>query len=302
MSDKKLSRTLKAYADLTRIQFGFAWPLLFCSGVFLGSLNYGGFSWETLVKAILIALCGFEAGLVLNDYVDREYDSKDVEENMTKYWRAFNTRPLPVGSLSSNAALTLFILLVAFTILLIATLPFPHSLYLIVIMTYCYGMEYFYQIKKRHQRYPIAQLLGRTDFALFPVAGYLMVGHPDVIALLYFLFFYPFAVAHLAVNDLADVENDSARGLKSVTVLYGINGTVLWILLFTTFHYLAALLFLTHLGLIAWVGFGIGFLLLAVANIMISRKKTPQAGLKSLPLFHVTMIIYSLSLIIYVVL
>ena len=213
MSERKLSRTLKAYADLTRIQFGFAWPLLFSSGVMLGFLYYGGFSWETLVKAIFIALCGFEAGFVLNDYVDREVRQQRCRREYDKgTWRVFKTRPLPAGFLSSNAALTLFFLLVALTILLIATLPFPHSLYLIVTI-YCYSMEYFYQIKKRHQRYPIAQLLGRTDFALFPVAGYLTVGHPDVIACRIF-FFYPFALAHLAVNDLADVKNDTARGLS----------------------------------------------------------------------------------------
>ena len=62
-------------------------------------------------------------------------------------------------------------------------------------------VEYCYQTKKRHQTFPIAQVVGRTDLALFPVAGYLVRGSPDATALLCFLFFYPWALAHLAAND-----------------------------------------------------------------------------------------------------
>jgi hypothetical protein len=50
---------LKAYIDLTRLQFGFAWPLLFCSGLFLAFLNYNGFDWIVVLKAILIGFFGF---------------------------------------------------------------------------------------------------------------------------------------------------------------------------------------------------------------------------------------------------
>ncbi|MFA5558602.1 MAG: hypothetical protein WDA59_03970 [Methanofastidiosum sp.] len=36
----------------------FDWPLIFCSGLFLGFQSYGGFSWSIAVKAILIGLSG----------------------------------------------------------------------------------------------------------------------------------------------------------------------------------------------------------------------------------------------------
>ena len=72
-------------------------------------------------------------------------------------------------------------------------------------MVYCYVIEIFYQMEKRiPQVFPFPQIIGRTDFALFPVAGYLCAGNPDVNVLLYFLFFYPFALAHLGANDLID--------------------------------------------------------------------------------------------------
>jgi 4-hydroxybenzoate polyprenyltransferase len=294
--------TVKAYIDLTRLQFGFAWPLLFCSGLFLAFLQYSGFDWVLLLKAILIGFFGFEAGFVLNDYVDRDYDKKDVESNLTNYWRLFKKRPISEGLISAEKALGLFFVLMAITVILILTLPYPHSLYILGIMVYCYSVECFYQVYKRTQRSPVAQLIGRTDFALFPVAGYLVAGHPDMIALLYFLFFYPFAMAHLGANDLIDIENDKARRMKSVAVLYGISGTSRWILFFTCVHLIAAVIFAIYIGWYVLIGFSIGFLLLMFANRTIIKQKTPLATLKVLPCFHVTMIIYSLSLIVIVLL
>ena len=100
-----LQSTIKSHVDLTRIQFFFVWPLLFCSGLFLSFPIYGGFSWTLVTKAALIALFGFEAGFVLNDYVDRELDKKDIEPDLTNYWRLFNSRPLTTGIISSKNAL-----------------------------------------------------------------------------------------------------------------------------------------------------------------------------------------------------
>ena len=56
-----MTETLKAYADLLRIHFFFAWPLLFCAGLALGAARYGTFSWELLIKGALIGFFGFEA-------------------------------------------------------------------------------------------------------------------------------------------------------------------------------------------------------------------------------------------------
>ncbi len=293
-----MKQQIKALIDLLRLHFFFAWPLLFCAGLFIGFANYGGVSFELIIKSVFIAFFGFEAGFILNDYIDRDLDTKDVEEDLTKYWRLFHTRPISSGIITPRQAALLFFVFAGITTVLILSLSYPHSLYLLFIMIYSYAMEVFYQIRKRNQTLPLAQLLGITDFTLFPVAGYLVVGHPDVIALLLFLFFYPFAIAHLGANDIVDIKNDTERKMNTVTVLYGIRGTVYWILLFSILHFITASLFLTTLPLIAWVGFIIGFGLLLTANILLQKKQTPQNGLKILPFFHVTMIIYSLSIII----
>jgi len=284
----------RAYIDLLRLHFAFAWPLLFCSGTVLAFAAYGGFSWTYLLTAALIGLLGFEAGMVLNDYVDRVYDTKDVEDRMTRYWRVFGTRPIAEGLIPAHYALLLFAVLAIAALALILTLPYPHSLFVAVVMGYSYCAEVFYQVKKRSQSFPVAQLVGRTDFALFPVAGYLAAGMPDGTALLYFLFFYPYALAHLGANDLADLRNDLARGMQTITVLYGERGTAIWIAFFTVLHGIMAVFFAGVLGPVAQTALVAGFLLLVAANVCISRGGgTPEAGMRALPLFHVAMAVYA---------
>lgn len=289
---------IKAYLDLLRLHFFFVWPVLFSAGLFFGFSINGGFSWWLVAKAALIGFFGFEAGLVLNDIIDRDIDKKEVEvDKLTKYWRVFGNRPLPSGVISFKKALALFIGLIIITSVLIFTLPLPNAIYLFVIMIVCYGLEIFYQIVKRNQSFPFAQLVGRVDFTLFPLAGYLVVGDLDLNLLFFGLFFYPLALAHLGVNDLADVTNDQAKDMKTIPVLYGLKGTAYWVLIFSVFHIVAAIVFANILGLVSFVGFGIGFFLLIIANYKILTGKNAEAAMKSLPLFHVTMLIYSITII-----
>ncbi len=289
-----MNPTLRAYFDLMRLQFFFAWPLLFGSGYLLATMTYGGFSWLVLAKVALIGFSGFEAGLVLNDYIDRELDKKEVEGRLTRYWRLSGTRPLPAGLIPPMHALALFGVLAGITALLILTLPYPHSLYVLLMMVYCYVIEVFYQEEKRiPQVFPFPQLIGRTDFALFPVAGYICAGNPDTMAFLYFIFFYPFAIAHLGVNDLIDEVNDRAKGLRTIPTIYDAERTCYWIAGFTVIHAMMAALFITRLGLVARAGICAGLALLVIANIVILKYRTPDAALRVLPLFHVAMMLYA---------
>ena len=289
---------MKAYVDLLRLHFFFVWPVLFCSGLFLGFQFYSGFSVVLVVQAALIGFFGFEAGLVLNDIVDSSIDKKEGEDKkLTKYWRVFGKRPLSEGLISRNNAVALFLLFVAITSVLIFTLPLPHSLYIFGIMWVCYGLECFYQFRKRRQSYPFSQLIGRIDFTLFPVAGFLVIGSPDINALLFALFFYPLAQAHLGINDIADVENDKAKGLKTIPILYGMKGTAYWILIFSILHIISAIAFLVVLGNVAIFGFAISFVLISIANFQIMKNKSSDAGMKALPLFHLSMLIYAITLI-----
>ncbi|MFO7797094.1 MAG: UbiA family prenyltransferase [Promethearchaeati archaeon] len=290
---------LKAYVDLTRLHFAIVWPLLFCTGLMLAFRDNNFFSWNLIIIVALIGLFGFEAGMVLNDIIDRNLDKLDVDKkNLTNYWRPFKQRPIPAGKVSYREAIALFSIFVIISIILIAILPFPNSLFIYGFMVYGYGMEIFYQIKKRDQKYPIAQLLGRTDLTFFLVAGYLCYGNLDPTILFLVLFLYPWAQLHLGVNDIIDLENDEAKNLKTVTVLYGIKGNIIWILGFSIIHLITASLFLIfELGVIALYGFSLSFLLIGIANTFLLVKKTSKAALKVLPLIHASLLIYCLSII-----
>ena len=292
-----IKETLKGYLDLTRLHFFFVWPTLFLSGLFLSFAQYDGFGWFLIAKAIVIALLGFEAGFVLNDWVDRNHDMRDVEVDLTKYWRPFGTRPIPAGKIQPNQALMLFFLLAVAATIVSITLPYPHNIFLIAIQWYSYAVEYFYQVKKRSQSLPIAQLIGRTDFTLFPIAGYLANGFPDAIIVQYAAFFYPYTMIHLGLNDLIDVANDRVRGLNSITTMYGINGTIRWMQVFSIIHLIASFFFMPSFGLITTIAGGVGALLILSANMIIKKDPTLKTGLKILPMFHATLLIYSISMI-----
>ncbi|WFN37912.1 UbiA family prenyltransferase [Methanomicrobium antiquum] len=310
------SPNIRAYSDLLRLHFAIIWPLLFCSGTMLAFTTYGFFSWTYLIIAALIGLFGFEAGMVLNDYVDRFYDTKDIENSMTNYWRPFKTRPVAMGLIPARNGLILFVLLALTAFFLSLLLPFPHSLFVILIMVYCNTVEVFYQVKKRNQKFPVAQLVGRTDLALFLVAGYLVAGMPDFTAFICFLFLYTYAIGHLVVNDLADLKNDFARGMKTIPVLYGVKKAVIWVIVCTVLNGITIIFLASFLGLLSQAGLIFGFIFLLIANLIIIRGKgkgekeregevkekakaiaIAKSAMKALPLFHVAMFVYSLSLL-----
>jgi 4-hydroxybenzoate polyprenyltransferase len=290
----------KALMDLLRIHFFFVWPTLFSAGLFLGFWFNGGFSSVLVLQAVLIGFLGFEAGLVLNDVVDAEIDRKELASDtaLTKYWRPFGERPISKGLISRRQAAAILTVLVALTTVVVFTLPYPHSIYLFALMGICYCLEAFYQFKKRNEKAPVAQVIGRVDFALFLVAGYLCVGNPDFNALLLFLFFYPLALAHLGVNDLIDVANDEAKNMKTIPTLYGLKTTAYWVAAFSVWHVVMAVVFLSQIwSLAAAVGFTVGLVLIAHGNVRILKKKTPKAAVKALPMFHVAMLIYAVTII-----
>jgi 4-hydroxybenzoate polyprenyltransferase len=85
--------------------------------------------------------------------------------------------------------------------------------------------------------------------------------------------------------------------MKTIPLLYGLKGTVYWILFFSAIHLVAVILFLSVLGTIAVAGFVVGFSLIAVGNIIILKGKNAASGMKALPLFHVAILIYAITII-----
>jgi len=59
-----------------------------------------------------------------------------------------------------------------------------------------------------------------------------------------------------------------------------------------------AFLFLIMIGtILPIVGFAVSLTILAIANFKIMQNKTPETAIKALPLFHVAMLIYAITLI-----
>jgi len=294
-----IKEKIKAYIDLTRAHFAPVWPMLFVSGLMLAFRDGSFFSWEILILAIFIGLFGFEAGMVLNDIVDHNIDKKDTEDTLTNYWRPFKERPIPSGKVSFKEAILVFVVLVVITVILILFVPYPNLIYIYIIMAYAYSMEVFYQMVKRKQKFPIAQILGRTDLLLFPIAGYLLIGQFNITIVYYLLFMYPWALAHLGANDLVDIENDQAKELKTIAGLYGVKGNKIWVHFFSAVQLITSAVFvLFDLTVVAFYGFAVSWILIIVANIIIMKGKEPKAWLKALPMFHASLLVYILSIII----
>ncbi|HUT80591.1 MAG TPA: UbiA family prenyltransferase [Candidatus Bathyarchaeia archaeon] len=291
---------IKGYVDLTRAHFAPVWPLLFSTGLMLAFKESNFFSWSLLIRVALIGLFGFEAGMVLNDIWDRNIDQIEPDDRMTKYWRPFKERPIPTNKVSLTEAIVVFCIFLSITVGLIATLPFPNFLYVYGIMIYAYLVETFYNLKKRKQKFCFAQLLGRTDLAVFPIAGYLCFGTiTNFSILMIFAFIYPWALAHLGANDLADFENDQAKNLNTVTVLYGIKSNILWISIATLLNIsmIPILYIFMNLGIIMLSGAIVASVFLILANILIIIRKTPKIALIVLPMFHASLLIYTTTII-----
>ncbi len=291
---------IKGYIDLTRAHFAPVWPLLFSTGLMLAFKENNFFSWSLLIRVALIGLFGFEAGMVLNDIWDRNIDQIEPDEGMTKYWRPFKERPIPTKKVSLAEAIVIFCVCLSVAIGLIATLPFPNFRYVYGIMIYAYSVETFYNLVKRNQKFCFAQLLGRTDLAVFPIAGYLCYGSFTSLSIpLILAFIYPWALAHLGTNDLADYENDQAKQLKTVTVLYGLKINVFWISIATLLNIsmIPILYIFLDLGFIMLGGAIAAAVILTLANILIIIKRSTKISLKVLTMFHVSLLIYCVTII-----
>lgn len=160
-------------------------------------------------------------------------------------------------------------------------------------------MEVFYQMVKRKQKFPIAQILGRTDLLLFPIAGYLLFGQFNITIVYYLLFMYPWALAHLGANDLVDIENDEAKGLKTIAGLYGVKGNKIWVHSFSAIQLITSAIFvLFDLTGVAIYGFAVSWALIIFANFKIMKGKEAKDWLKALPMFHASLLVYILTVII----
>jgi len=95
------------------------------------------------------------------------------------------------------------------------------------------------------------------------------------------------------------VKNDQAKNLKTITILYGLNGNIKWIVIFSLIHLFIAPFFVVfEMGAIAFIGFTFAWGAIVIANVLIIKGKDSKSGLRALFLFHGSLLIYVLSIII----
>ena len=110
---------------------------------------------------------------------------------------------------------------------------------------------------------------------------------------------YSWALAHLGANDIVDIENDQAKELKTIAGLYGVKGNKIWVHSWSVVHLITSVIFAFFgLGVAAKYGFAVSWILIILANILIIRGKKAKDWLKALPLFHASLLVYILSIII----
>ena len=99
------------------------------------------------------------------------------------------------------------------------------------------------------------------------------------------------------MNDIIDYRNDVARDLKTIPVIYGVKNTKYWITCFAVLHLIVTNQFFKHIGGIMGYSFVAGSALLFAVNLLVWRGETPGDWLKALPLFHITLLLYMVSMI-----
>lgn len=263
-----LGRRLGAYFDLTRMSyFGPPVAALFLLGALLGFGVTDQFHWLTALKVLIGGLVGTSAGFVLNDVVDRRHDlaiygavtPDKLYLRQMKLERPFTrARPLAAGMLSSWEAIALSVVLAGVASAIAWSFPSPRRYFILGMLGYNFAGEPLYcLVKQRQMRYPFATFITASLIGLWPVAGYSAVTFPDRAALLLFLTIFLWETGHNQVYDVMDYENDLRRGLKVMTVLYGLRVVSVWV--FVT----GVLVCASVLGL--WLVAGLSYAFLGVA-------------------------------------
>ena len=85
--------------------------------------------------------------------------------------------------------------------------------------------------------------------------------------------------------------------MKTVPLLFSMDGAAYWIGGFTAVHIVTAAIFMVKLGWIARSGIIAGLVLLLYANSVILKERTPDAALRVLPCFHAAMVLYASGIV-----
>ena len=235
------------------------WPMLWA---FLVSAN-GQPNIFYLLLFMIGAVLTRSAGCVINDYFDRDIDSK-VERT--------KERMLVSGKVSSNEATIIFIALISLCILLLLMIGADILIYALI--SFC--LLVIYPISKRVIKIP-QLILGIAFGSSIPMVYIVQIGEVDTSCILLYLATISWAISYDTYYAIADKQDDIKIGNKSSAILFGNNDihAPYWLQMLTiTLLIIVGLI--NNLNLIFYVALFLATLICIYQKILVSSRKPYQ--------------------------
>ena len=235
------------------------WPMLWA---FLVSAN-GQPNIFYLLLFMIGAVLTRSAGCVINDYFDRDIDSK-VERT--------KERMLVSGKVSSNEATIIFIALISLCILLLLMIGADILIYALI--SFC--LLVIYPISKRVIKIP-QLILGVAFGSSIPMVYIVQIGEVDTSCILLYLATISWAISYDTYYAIADKQDDIKIGNKSSAILFGNNDihAPYWLQMLTiTLLIIVGLI--NNLNLIFYVALFLATLVCIYQKILVSSRKPYQ--------------------------
>ena len=235
------------------------WPMLWA---FLISAN-GQPNIFYLLLFMIGAVLTRSAGCVINDYFDRDIDSK-VERT--------KDRMLVSGKVSSNEATLIFIALISLCILLLLMIGADILIYALI--SFC--LLVIYPVSKRVIKIP-QLILGVAFGSSIPMVYIVQIGEVDASCILLYLATISWAISYDTYYAIADKLDDIKIGNKSSAILFGNNDihTPYWLQMLTiTLLIIVGLI--NSLNLIFYVALFLATLICIYQKILVSSRKPYQ--------------------------
>ena len=235
------------------------WPMLWA---FLVSAN-GQPNIFYLLLFMIGAVLTRSAGCVINDYFDRDIDSK-VERT--------KERMLVSGKVSSNEATLIFIALISLCILLLLMIGADILIYALI--SFC--LLVIYPISKRVIKIP-QLILGVAFGSSIPMVYIVQIGEVDTSCILLYLATISWAISYDTYYAIADKLDDIKIGNKSSAILFGNNDirAPYWLQMLTI-ALLIIVGLINNLNLIFYVALFLATLVCIYQKILVSGRKPYQ--------------------------
>ena len=235
------------------------WPMLWA---FLVSAN-GQPNIFYLLLFMIGAVLTRSAGCVINDYFDRDIDSK-VERT--------KERMLVSGRVSSNEATLIFIALISLCILLLLMIGADILIYALI--SFC--LLVIYPISKRVIKIP-QLILGVAFGSSIPMVYIVQIGEVNTSCILLYLATISWAISYDTYYAIADKLDDIKIGNKSSAILFGNNDihAPYWLQMLTI-ALLIIVGLINNLNLIFYVALFLATIVCIYQKVLVSSRKPYQ--------------------------